>query len=56
MEAKAKQLHWRNSFKSVHWKDVDEEKRKQILESHVFVKKKRSGQIKAQKLQGATSR
>jgi hypothetical protein len=31
VEAKAKQLHWRNSFKPVHWKDVDEEKRKQIL-------------------------
>jgi hypothetical protein len=51
-EAKAKQLHWRNSFKPVHWKDVDKEKRKQILESHLFVKKKRSGQIKARKVVG----
>ncbi len=24
VEAKAKQLHWHNSFKLVHWKDVDE--------------------------------
>jgi hypothetical protein len=30
VEAEAKQLHWRNSFKSVHWKDVDKEKRKLI--------------------------
>ncbi len=52
MEAEAKQLHWRNSFRPVHWKDVNKERRKQILESHVFVKKKRTGQIKARKVAG----
>ncbi len=26
VEAKAKQLHWRKSFKPVHWKDVNKEK------------------------------
>jgi hypothetical protein len=52
VEAKAKQLHWRNSFKLVHWKDVNKEKQKQILELHVFVKKKQSGQIKARKVAG----
>jgi hypothetical protein len=52
VEAEAKQLHWRNSFRPVHWKDVDKERRKQILESHVFVKKKRTGQIKARKVTG----
>jgi hypothetical protein len=52
VEAKAKQLHWRNSFKPVHWKDVNKEKRKQILESHVFVKKKCTGQIKVHKVAG----
>jgi hypothetical protein len=51
-EAKAKQLHWRNSFKPVHWKEVNKEKQKQILELHIFVKKKRSGQIKAHKVAG----
>ncbi len=40
VEAEAKQLHWRNSSKPVHWNDVNKEKRKQILESQVFVKKK----------------
>jgi hypothetical protein len=53
VEAEAKQLHWRNSFKPVHWKDVTQEKRDQILESHVFVKKKRSGEIKARKVAGS---
>ncbi len=52
MEAEAKQLHWRNSFRPVHWRDVDKERWKQILELHVFVKKKRTGQIKAHKVAG----
>jgi hypothetical protein len=43
VEAEAKQLHWHNSFRPVHWKDVNEERRKQILELHVFVKQKRTG-------------
>jgi hypothetical protein len=52
VEAEAKQLHWRNSFRPVHWKDVNKERQKQILELHVFVKKKRTGQIKARKVAG----
>ncbi len=52
VEAEAKQLHWRTSFKPVHWKEVDKEKQKQILKLHVFVKKKHSGQIKARKVAG----
>ncbi len=52
VEAEAKQLHWCNSFRPVHWKDVDKERRKRILELHVFVKKKRTGQIKARKVAG----
>ncbi len=52
VEAEAKQLHWQNSFKPVHWKDVTQEKRDQILESHVFVKRKPSGEIKARKVAG----
>ncbi len=51
VEAEAKQLHWRNSFKPVHWKDIVQEKRDQ-MESHVFVKKKCSGEIKARKVTG----
>ena len=52
VEAEAKQLHWRNSFRPVHWKDVNKKRQKQILKSHVFVKKKRTGQIKARKVAG----
>ena len=52
VEAEAKQLHWRNSFEPVHYKEIDEDQHKQILESHVFVKKKRSRQLKARKVAG----
>jgi hypothetical protein len=52
VEAEAKQLHWRNSFRPVHWKDVNKKRRKQIIELHVFVKKKHTGQIKARKVAG----
>ncbi len=52
VEAEAKHLHWRNLFRPVHWKDVNKERHKQILELHVFVKKKRTGQIKAHKVAG----
>jgi hypothetical protein len=52
VEAEAEQLHWRNSFRPVHWKDVNKERWKQILKSHVFVKKKCMGQIKARKVAG----
>ena len=52
VEAKVKQLQWQNSFKPVHWKDIDEVKRNQVLELHVFVKKKQLGQIKARKVAG----
>jgi hypothetical protein len=52
VEAEARQLHWRNSFTPVHWKDIVQEKCDQILESYVFVKKKHSGEIKARKVAG----
>jgi hypothetical protein len=32
VEAEAKQLYWRNSFKPVHWKELTEDRRIQILE------------------------
>ena len=51
-EAEAKQLHWRKSFQPVHRKDLTEMQRKQILESHIFVVKKRCGKVKARKVAG----
>ena len=41
-----KQLHWRNSFKPMHWKC------KKVLESHIFVERKRDGILKARQVAG----
>jgi hypothetical protein len=41
-----KQLHFRNTFKPLHWKDLSETQRLTILESHMFLKEKRDGSIK----------
>jgi hypothetical protein len=35
-----KQLHWQNIFKPMHWKSLTAKKRKKVLESHIFVKRK----------------
>jgi hypothetical protein len=52
VEAEVKQLHWQNSFKPVNWNEILPEKKKAILESHIFVKKKRLGEVKARKVAG----
>jgi hypothetical protein len=52
VEAEAKQLHWRKSFKPVHCKDLSAMQLKQILESHMFLTKKHDGLVKARKVAG----
>ncbi len=47
-----KQLRWQNSLKPVNWNDILPKKKKAVLESHIFVKKKRSGEVKAKKVAG----
>ena len=47
-----KQLHWRNSFKPLHYKSLTSGQRKQVLESHIFVEKKRDGVLKARTVAG----
>jgi hypothetical protein len=47
-----KQLHWRNSFKPMHWKSLTAEQRKKVLESHIFIERKRDGILKARQVAG----
>jgi hypothetical protein len=47
-----KQLHWQNSFKPMHWKSLTAEQRKKVLESHIFVERKRDGSLKARQVAG----
>jgi hypothetical protein len=47
-----KQLHWQNSFKPMHWKSLTTKQRKKLLESHIFVERKRDGILKARQVAG----
>jgi hypothetical protein len=41
-----KQLHLRNTFNPKHWRELSQVQRQKVLESHMFLKKKRDGNIK----------
>ena len=41
-----KQLHMRDTFITKHYKDLDVVQRKSILESHMFLKENKNGDIK----------
>jgi hypothetical protein len=47
-----KQLNWQNSFKPIHWKSLTAEQHKKVLDSPIFVKRKRNGVLKAQQVTG----
>ena len=47
-----KQLHFRNTFKPKHWRELTPEQRMTVLESHMFLKKKRCGDIKGRTVAG----
>ena len=47
-----KQLHWRNSYKPMHWHKLTKKQKEQVLKSHIFVEEKRDGTIKARKVIG----
>ena len=47
-----KQLHLRDTHKTLHWCELTADQKKTVLESHVFLKLKRLGKIKARKVAG----
>ena len=47
-----KQLHFRDTFRPRHMKDLTEKERKDMLESHMFLKKKRDGNVKGRHVAG----
>ena len=51
-KAEMKQLHWRNSFKPVRWNKLSDKQRAMILESHMFMKQKQTGEIKGRTVAG----
>ena len=52
VHSEMKQLHMRDTFQPLHWKDISEQERKTILESHMFLKLKRDGKIKGRTVAG----
>ena len=47
-----KQIHWRNSFKPMHWKSLTANQCKKVFKSHIFAERKQNGILKAQQVAG----
>jgi hypothetical protein len=52
VESEMKQLHFRNTFKPMHWGELTATQRQMVLESHMFLKEKRDGKIKGRTVAG----
>ena len=52
VHSEMKQLHFRDTFRPMHWRDLTHSQRKSILESHMFLKQKRTGAIKGRTVAG----
>ena len=46
------QLHFRDTFKPMHWNELSHTQKQSILESHMFLKEKRTGEIKGRTVAG----
>ena len=51
-QSEMKQLHFRDTFKPKHWRELTQTQRKTVLESHMFLKEKRDGKIKGRTVAG----
>jgi len=47
-----KQLHMRDTFRPMHWRDLNDLQKKTVLESHMFLKQKRDGKVKGRTVAG----
>ena len=52
MQDEMKQLNFRNAFEPRHRSDLTEKEKAEVLESHMFIKKKRYGNFKRQTVAG----
>jgi hypothetical protein len=51
-ESEMKQLHFRNTSKPKHWRELSQVQRQTVLESHMFLKQKRDENIKGRTVVG----
>jgi hypothetical protein len=47
-----KQLHFRNTFKPKHWRELSQVQRQTVMESHMFLKQKWGVNIKGRTVDG----
>ncbi len=52
VHAEMKQLHMRDTFRPMHWRDLTPPQKATVLESHMFLKLKRDGKIKGRTVAG----
>jgi hypothetical protein len=52
VRSKIKQLHFRDTFKLLHWHQMTRTQKQSVLESHMFLKEKRDGTIKGRVVAG----
>jgi hypothetical protein len=55
VESEMKQLHFRNTFEPMHWRQLSHTQRQTVLESHMFLKEKRDGNFKVELWQEETN-
>ena len=51
-KAEAAQLHWQDTFRPKKLSDLTEKQRSSLLPSHIFLQKKRSGNVKGRLVAG----
>ena len=56
INSEMKQLHTRDTFLPLHWKNISNEQKKQILKSHLLLKEKRDGTIKIRIVEGGNKK
>jgi hypothetical protein len=54
-QSEMKQLHFRNTFKPKHWRELSQVQRQTVLESHMFLTHKRDGKIKGRNVAGGNT-
>jgi hypothetical protein len=55
VESEMKQLHFRNTFEPMHWRQLSHTQRQTVLESHMFLQEKRDGKFKGRTVAGGNN-
>jgi hypothetical protein len=54
-QSEMKQLHFRNTFKPKHWRELSQVQQHTVLESRMFLKQKQDGKIKGRTVAGGNN-